>query len=1121
MEFLFSNLKYLDAFRQKFNLHFQSRENFPTLLGGIMTIFIVVIAIVLSVDFGQELYKKKRPYTSFNNIILSSPPKINFNANNILFAISILDKNFQSFDYENFFDFEINLINKTVFSTQNYYNDNGGTSIKEDQHKIDIQSCLGILGNYTEIDNYISEDPIIKDQLKKNKILNGTCFYNDFIDNKGGKSSLYLEGDINSNIFSYLQIKIKKCTRVERIDCLSDSIYYTNKILNPQLALYLIDKSIDPYNFDQPVKYFLRSNYFSLDNIFTKNIDLYFKNSTLLTDKGIMFQEWENQTLFNFNYLSEKISSNKNNYLAILNIQSSLDLDYYRRYYMKLQDLAAIIGGVVNAGMVLGELISTFFNKHLMYSIILNNLFDFNIKNKDVSLIKNNVKFNNEIEDIELKTIKSSLSVETNSKIKRRNGLSLSLVSRMPTFSASDNNIQTRDFKENNYNEKEEEKLFSSKRNLLGQNNKLENNNDLVTNKEIFFHTIGNEKEFRKPNKNYSRNIIKQSFDTSIKKRVIKNKELIKSNLLNISSECKNSDPDFANQIKNRKLNTEGNIHNCHEYRNSILIDTFKKSKENFETSPNSEIDEEINIKNKNINETKFDFRKKKLQLTNLEMSFNKDSNFHNDARKNLEVIKEERKEMNSFMNISPDISIFNPPQKSAFSSKNELSSYNFFNNNSDFLNEKCEIVKDDANKFYSDKSIIINNNMMNSNFMNCIDSKIENQIISCNNSDNNLSKIFDNKLNNSRNLFIEKKNDDQMKIPRIKKLQTIDCNKTKNKLRSNNSFATASKETDINNNDNLNKNLIRSKTRKNTIDNKRRFKSKSSIISLNMPNKMISRTRRSKENVVKFYNNLISNKEGNLNMISRTRKEKLDHVNDYQIKDKNEFSNNGNFKRKDSILNRRKKSKVDQKLILLQGISFEEFKKSRMKSAGVLDIGIWQLLSMTFCPCSKRIKKNNEFLESCQGLMGKYLDYIKIIELLKEFNRLKKILFSNNQLRLFSYLPNPILNYKDDELEVDSLYKDIFFGAKVQTKKLSKLLNSYVKVLGKQSDCENEEKINNRIIDFMDTQLKKCFESIISNYLHQNQIKSNVNAKVSENEEENIFNDNCYVKRNIKKEES
>jgi len=99
----------------------------------------------------------------------------------------------------------------------------------------------------------------------------------------------------------------------------------------------------------------------------------------------------------------------------------------------------------------------------------------------------------------------------------------------------------------------------------------------------------------------------------------------------------------------------------------------------------------------------------------------------------------------------------------------------------------------------------------------------------------------------------------------------------------------------------------------------------------------------------------------------------------------------------------------------------------------------------------------------------------------------------------LFSYLPNPILKYKDDELIVDDLYQDIFLGARLQTKKLSKLLTSYVKVLGKQSDCENENKINDRIIDFMDVELKKCFESVVTNYLSQIE-SSKINTKLSEN---------------------
>ena len=114
-----SYIEYTDAFSQKLNLQFQGREYFPTCLGSLMTISIIILSIVLTLDLGNELYLKKKPNTSFNKIILPSAPKIEKDIKNMGFAVSILDKNFQVFDYQNYFEIELFLYKKKSNSVNN------------------------------------------------------------------------------------------------------------------------------------------------------------------------------------------------------------------------------------------------------------------------------------------------------------------------------------------------------------------------------------------------------------------------------------------------------------------------------------------------------------------------------------------------------------------------------------------------------------------------------------------------------------------------------------------------------------------------------------------------------------------------------------------------------------------------------------------------------------------------------------------------------------------------------------------------------------------------------------------------------------------------------------------
>jgi hypothetical protein len=180
------------------------------------------------------------------------------------------------------------------------------------------------------------------------------------------------------------------------------------------------------------------------------------------------------------------------------------------------------------------------------------------------------------------------------------------------------------------------------------------------------------------------------------------------------------------------------------------------------------------------------------------------------------------------------------------------------------------------------------------------------------------------------------------------------------------------------------------------------------------------------------------------------------------------------------------------KKLNIIKGQLFEKYETKKKSSINKLDPTYFQILCSTFCLCKAKVRRENLFLDECQKLMGNYLDYLSIIRFLKEFDRLKKILFSDSQLKLFSYLPKANLRFKNDQLKIDSLYGDIFLDKKEKNKKdnihiqYSKLFDSYVKLLGQSVNCETNKKINKRMIIFMDKDMKCCFEDVVNNYLEQ-----------------------------------
>jgi len=930
-------------------LHFQSKENFPTLLGGLFTIIIIVFSLLFSVDSLLELFDRNVPSTSCNNIILNSPPDINFNDNRIIFAFFILDKDFQFYDYQRYFDldlYHINIINndknkilnyetnsKNKFKDINYFNDKENYITEKDMEtttntiKLNLTNCYDRLREGEELKYFYNRENNILEQLEKNNFFNATCFKNQFgnsmfnnknetINNLNG-NDLYIKGNVNSKNFSFLQLKVKMCSPSNRKNCLTNFEDLSDKIKNSQLGIHLIDKSINPFNYNNPVNYDLRSYYFSVDEYFTKTIEINLKNSTLLSDSGLIIQNWFQTTIFSLNYLSEKISmkdSEKN--IAIVNIKSSFNSDYCKRNYMKIQIFAARIGGIINAAMFIANLIIKFINKHLMHSIIMNNLFDFQIKNEGLDLIKKKFNFNfyEEIEKKEELRKSSTLNMDKNN-FRRRSGVSIGRINILPL----NNNI---------------EQDVEDKNDLIKDNN-LEN------------------------------------------KKIIELEELddeIKDN----SYRC------FKNSQKIIKKPNE-------DKNNSISKNSFMSL--NFEK----------------------EYNQKRLTMTGYNINMSLDNSISNNQKNFVGFNSEENK-------------------------RKKISPFKLEKNFSINLNNKCSL-KDNLHKNDSIQKISNDEEMRNiCNPINC-------------------TNLKESKIN-----FINQSNSDH----------NYNINDKDNKL---------SDELDYKTNINFNKNQINLKeiilTQKNDNNKNKIFK-------------------RPDENIQKFYTNLIENKiiSDNISEFSEdsNKEAKLNNPIENSLNENLYVDNSNKSEIKNKRPLRNRSCKIDDKLILLEGISFEEFKKNKMNYSGVLDIGIIQLFILTFCFCKKTVKRKNDFLFECQNEMGKYLDYIKIIELLKEFNRLKKILFSNNQLKLFSYLPNAKVKYINDEFDIDNLYQDIFMGAKEEPKKLSKLLHSFVQVKSKQTNCSNEKKINERIIDYMDKELKKCFESIASNYLNMVQNSSDNN---------------------------
>lgn len=1105
-------IRLIDTFSQKLNLHFQGREYFPTLLGGIMTVLIVILSIVLALDLGNELYLKKKPTMSFNRIILSTAPKVDLNNNTMIFALMILDQNYQVFEYKNYFDIEAVLSIKEIIESSNSLNNVLDKSIVNKAVSKVVEKNLNL--NFTDC---VYKQQQFKDQIN-NKFnfesefyaynLNyAKCLDNYYIDQDSDRKatlerSLQILGDIRADSYSNVRFLVKKCNKKNNPNCKSDEEIV--KILpRSHFGLYFIDKGIDPFLFNFPYNYFINTYFSKLDLYLSKKTDIYFKNSTVKTDIGLIFQEYKQETDFTFDYFREQTSTADSEVLFELTLNSSRDSEFLKRYYMKIQDLAAMIGGIIKVCMVIGELISRILNRHIMYTVILNKLFNFKIKTEDLEIIKSNINMNNILDKNSSNNseLSKEIVIKGNKRLNRRRSAIF-----LNTNAIQENIIQN------------QEKIKEIKENEKNQRLKLRKAKTLEKEKKLKIEIAKKEIDEKKLNK------LRQEMDLLQPEEVKQIKKLRVSKALNTL--------DFENDFQLKKNQTQINSDknsDINSLDNSIFSDLVKDSNKQTTNSfdknnslvlkPNGEFNfpnfhNTSNVNSKTINPFEIELnvlkgpedyqtnprQKQRGFAKDDSESVNVSNNNYN--KKKEDSIPLERKNTDLF-----SLKLFDDYQKAKKTITSSLKDFEF-----DCVNtEKRNLITDSNEKIFSESEEKdsfrkrytiqydrqkLNNNLNDAGFYK-INSDKELSYEEAKNKhtesiDNGLKKLMSNFINKRRNNIYNKSPKAKRKsIPLFSSEQKIegeiiDLEELNNNHKNNNSQGSFEMAANLA----FFKNLQQ-------IEEKKADKSHSILINnsqLKENLNFIPDT--NKEELQQQQNDYLNTSNYNIkkfikaNHIELSRSTITNNTQSDNAEDEEEEQED-NFYADNNIEG---KNQNEKKLKIIKGQLFDKYEHKMKSSVNRLDPGPFKILGFLFCRCKKRVKQEIIFMNECQKLMGNYLDYLRIIKFLKEFNRLKKILFSDSQLKIFSYLPKPNLRFKNNELKIDSLYGDIFNDKEKNNKKsnnihieYSKLFESYVKILGANtSDCEANKKINKRMITYMDKEMKHCFEEVVKSYIDQ-----------------------------------
>jgi len=203
---------------------------------------------------------------------------------------------------------------------------------------------------------------------------------------------VYLKGrgydELNSNYQIYFYIN--KCTNnsfYNNVTCLDeDTIQQT--LENGNFIFYYLENTPDNNIYKDPIKKSIRASSVSFTNIFYKKHIFKFSNSKYINDVGLFY---EKNKIYHFieqkeyNLDIEKESDNFENSIGYVNFQSYTIDTTYKRYYTKIPEIIAYIGGTMNLIIVIFKFLTDFFAHRVFLIDLLNVLIDKknNMNNKD------------------------------------------------------------------------------------------------------------------------------------------------------------------------------------------------------------------------------------------------------------------------------------------------------------------------------------------------------------------------------------------------------------------------------------------------------------------------------------------------------------------------------------------------------------------------------------------------------------------------------------------------------------------------------------------------------------------------------------------------------------------
>lgn len=377
-------------------------KNFKSCLGALVSMLVIVVSIIISSFFSIELVERKLPITSsYSNYIDNSE----FDLKNFPLFFMISDTAAKALvNYEDYFDVYAGILNRTnsIKNTYDFYIHKSKRCIKED---------LSVL------EKYIGEEELMR--ILKLPIIcfnyeNDSVIKNDF----AYTNSSY----VNLN-FEYCNPNVRKCA--DDIKQRQNDFY---------IRTYFVNNYVNTFDYSNPINFFLDSHLQQVSSGVMRRNFIRFTINQFISDNGWLLENKNETEFISFKSINVETNANPpdfpNSYYWITVTSPQIRTITYRSY-LKVQELAAKIGGIINAINITAYLIFSNYLRFIYVCNVSKHIIEGELKQKESKIIQSftnkDGKFNFDFD--RLKDINDRNNIESDNNVKSLNNNNSNILS--------------------------------------------------------------------------------------------------------------------------------------------------------------------------------------------------------------------------------------------------------------------------------------------------------------------------------------------------------------------------------------------------------------------------------------------------------------------------------------------------------------------------------------------------------------------------------------------------------------------------------------------------------------------------------------------------------------------